>query len=192
MRSLFEFEIHMLYLLYQTFIYWSTWIHYTWQCTALHDHTVPDNVLLYLTQSTWQCAALHDFTTPDNVLLYLTTQWQYLTILYLTVLLFYLTTLYLRVYWSTWQCTALPDYTVSDTVLLYQISLVRHISLVRCCADIVRTYISRDICPHYILLRFSPLMSSQPWYHNHVITTMLQNSEVTGWTIKVVCECGYE
>ena len=27
----------------------------------------------------------------------------------------------------------------------------------RCCADIVRTYISRDICPHYILLRFSAL-----------------------------------
>ena len=25
----------------------------------------------------------------------------------------------------------------------------------RCCSDIVRIYISRDICPHYILLRFS-------------------------------------
>ena len=25
-------------------------------------------------------------------------------------------------------------------------------------ADIVRTYICRDICPHYILLRFSPLV----------------------------------
>ena len=28
----------------------------------------------------------------------------------------------------------------------------------RLSADIVRTYISRDICPHYILLRFSPLV----------------------------------
>ena len=26
-------------------------------------------------------------------------------------------------------------------------------------ADIVRTYISRYICPHYILLRFSPLLT---------------------------------
>ena len=32
----------------------------------------------------------------------------------------------------------------------------RHISLVRCCADIVQTYVSRDICLHYFLLRFSP------------------------------------
>ena len=33
----------------------------------------------------------------------------------------------------------------------------RHISLARCLADIVRTYLylSRDTCPHYILLRFS-------------------------------------
>ena len=29
-------------------------------------------------------------------------------------------------------------------------SLVRHISFARCCADIVRTYISRDICPHNV------------------------------------------
>ena len=41
--------------------------------------------------------------------------------------------------------------------LVRHISLARHISLVRCCVEIVRTYISRDICPHYILLRFSPL-----------------------------------
>ena len=31
-------------------------------------------------------------------------------------------------------------------------------TLCRYCADIVRTYISRDICPHYILLRFSALV----------------------------------
>ena len=39
----------------------------------------------------------------------------------------------------------------------HNISFVRHISFARCCADIVRTYISRDICPHYIILRFSVL-----------------------------------
>ena len=37
----------------------------------------------------------------------------------------------------------------------HNISLVTHISFVRCYADIVRTYISRDICPQYILLWFS-------------------------------------
>ena len=42
-----------------------------------------------------------------------------------------------------------------SALCLHNISLVRHISFVRCCADIVRTYISRNICPHYILLRFS-------------------------------------
>ena len=132
--------------------------------TDLPEYTIPDSALLYMTTlyptmyfSTWH-------KVPDNALLYMTllhltmycSTWPHSdsTILYLTILLFYLTTLYLRVYWSTWQCTALPDYTVSDTVLLYQISLVRHLSLVRCCADIVRTYISRDICPHYILLQY--------------------------------------
>ena len=35
------------------------------------------------------------------------------------------------------------------------ISLIRHISFVRCCAGILRTYISRDVCPHYFLLRNS-------------------------------------
>ena len=32
-------------------------------------------------------------------------------------------------------------------------------SIVRCCADILRTYISRDIFPQYILLRFSPQLT---------------------------------
>ena len=56
----------------------------------------------------------------------------------------------------------------------HKISLVRHISFVRCCADIVRTlcghsanivrtYISRDICPHYILLWFSPQIMAKKW-----------------------------
>ena len=42
------------------------------------------------------------------------------------------------------------------------ISLARHISLVRCFADTVRTYISRDISPHCILRRFSPPVFLRP------------------------------
>ena len=43
---------------------------------------------------------------------------------------------------------------MSTQCLHYVCTTRRDISLVRCCADIVRTYISRDIC-HYNLLWFS-------------------------------------
>ena len=55
-----------------------------------------------------------------------------------------------------------PHYVRTMSVLCpHNISLVRHISFARCCADIVQTYITRDRCPHYILLRFSALIQKK-------------------------------
>ena len=53
----------------------------------------------------------------------------------------------------------------------HNISRRIYVSRGRCCADIVRTYISRDIYPHYILLRFSAQAHrhGQARFHNEAV-----------------------